>query len=458
MVPDERVSEPRGSALNRAATSRGKLDELERAESNAAPCPQYKLDDLSAKMVSSKCACWLVFLICPLTSMNLTVHYKEVPEGASPVLWVIVIGCMVNVYFLSGFFLFALGRFGGKHGILSRLKDSSIKAAYPEKLNSAELIDDNDEREKAVEAVLEELRPVKISEAAKKSLDRWHRPIAFLSVVCVIITAIGLWAPITDPERNIYKDPLLVDVAWDPAGVVAHETVHLWAMFVIPLALSWLSQLFIAATVADDAVTEVIHKIAALRPDDPLALIDLIVANEGPVGASGEPEQEEQLREELEAMRLSALKRRASEAGVSDAKIKKLVGNRGWEADVERATLALVDVRAQQLPAHDPAPSRRLRLPAGDDGDSLRRIFHRHRRGLDCVLDGFLRLFRVRRRHGWRGQQHPRRAQHPHLASHGGCAAAARTAAGSRGHEMRRSSGRPQRQGDAPLHASSGVP
>ena len=131
MVPEgERASAgERGGALNRAATSRGKLIELEQAQSNAAPCPQYKLDTLASKVVASKCRLWSIAAIGPGMAVAIVVHYKEVPEGASPVLWVIVIGCMVNVWCLLSLFLPALSRFGGKGGIMARLKDSSIKAA-----------------------------------------------------------------------------------------------------------------------------------------------------------------------------------------------------------------------------------------------------------------------------------------------------------------------------------------
>ena len=54
---------------------------------------------------------------------------------------------LVDVLYNTGkqaasLFLPALSRFGGKGGIMARLKDSSIKAAYPEKFKEAALIED----------------------------------------------------------------------------------------------------------------------------------------------------------------------------------------------------------------------------------------------------------------------------------------------------------------------------
>ena len=172
-----------------------------------------------------------------------------------------MVACYSNMYVLLGLFLPSLRRMamsGGNEDELGTLV--KLKASR-----------DNPVPKKG-KAAAENSR-VMISEAEAKSLNRYHR---FLQILSAISIAAGIpiaLMPIVDPDRTAFlsKDAFIADQPWDTGAVVYHIFGYGVVFgFVAPLALMWLSALFVAAAVADDAVIEVIRKVADLNPIDNL--------------------------------------------------------------------------------------------------------------------------------------------------------------------------------------------
>ena len=87
-VGADEESQAQHGALTRTKTSRGKLVQLETDDSNAVVCPEYGLHKLVAKLLRSKWVVRILWLFGPLYCINTVVHYADVPDDMSPVLWV----------------------------------------------------------------------------------------------------------------------------------------------------------------------------------------------------------------------------------------------------------------------------------------------------------------------------------------------------------------------------------
>ena len=249
-----RDGQPRRSAL------RVRLQAIEETDSNAVPCPAYwEHKFLSERLLASCHVTRAIYLVCPTTAAATVAHYAEVPQNLNSVLWVVVVACYSNFYVLLGLFLPSLRRMamsGGNEDELGTLV--KLKASR-----------DNPVPKKG-EAAAENSR-VMISEAGAKSLNCWHKILQILSAMLIAGGIPIALASVVDPGRTAFKDPFSADQPWDTGAVVCQ--IVSYAGFygcVAPLACMWLSALSVAATVADDAVIEVIRKVADLNPIDDL--------------------------------------------------------------------------------------------------------------------------------------------------------------------------------------------